>query len=343
MGGVEQTGRSLFVSLSVLRELDSPEATAVLAHEMAHFSGDDTVFSRRVSPLLARYDSYLFHLSGAATTVPVFHFMRCFRALFEISIGKNSRTREFRADRIASELTSPHAITAALLRVTAYSEYRRTIEEGMFGQEHVISNADIADRIDNGFQEFAAQTYSLLESLENLRTVHPFDSHPSLSQRAEALGVSLDPETCRGYLNNPADRRWYQLIDNAESMEKELWRQYESEFCNAHELSLAYRYLPSTAVEREVVARHFPEISFQGKHGALTIDHTMVQYSSWSRSVEWQDVFSCEMTDQGLEITTSDSRGTRTIRLKEFPDAEDVVARFQTYYGRYLAAKEGAS
>ena len=42
LSGHVLTGRTLFVSLSLLKRLDKGEADAVLAHEMAHFSGGDT-------------------------------------------------------------------------------------------------------------------------------------------------------------------------------------------------------------------------------------------------------------------------------------------------------------
>jgi Zn-dependent protease with chaperone function len=40
--GARCKGRTLFVSLSLLRTMPEDERTAVLAHELAHFSGYDT-------------------------------------------------------------------------------------------------------------------------------------------------------------------------------------------------------------------------------------------------------------------------------------------------------------
>lgn len=48
------TGRPLYVSLSLLKQLDGHEADAVMAHEMAHFSGNDTVYSKKIAPLPIR-------------------------------------------------------------------------------------------------------------------------------------------------------------------------------------------------------------------------------------------------------------------------------------------------
>ncbi|MEM9409721.1 MAG: M48 family metallopeptidase, partial [Planctomycetota bacterium] len=103
----EYRGRTLFVSLSLLKQLNGSEADAVLAHEMAHFSGHDTLYSKKISPLLTRYGNYLVALYEGGITLPVFYFMNCFRSLFELSLGKRNREREFRADRLAGEITSP--------------------------------------------------------------------------------------------------------------------------------------------------------------------------------------------------------------------------------------------
>ena len=38
-------GRTLFVSLSLLRTMPEDETRAALAHELAHFSGNDTYYT----------------------------------------------------------------------------------------------------------------------------------------------------------------------------------------------------------------------------------------------------------------------------------------------------------
>ncbi len=124
VGGKVYRGRTLFVSLSLLKQLHGSEADAILAHEMAHFSGQDTLYSGKIAPLLSRYDHYLQALHGGAVTLPVFYFMRCFRVLYELSLSRQSRQREFRADRISVETTSARAVAGALLRTAAYSRYR---------------------------------------------------------------------------------------------------------------------------------------------------------------------------------------------------------------------------
>ena len=110
-------GRTLFASLSLLKQLHVAEADGVLAHELAHFSGADTFYSKKTAPLLAGYQRYLEALYHGGIGRVVFYFMNCFRSLFELSLGKRRREREFRADRIAAEITSPRDVAGALLRI----------------------------------------------------------------------------------------------------------------------------------------------------------------------------------------------------------------------------------
>ena len=51
---VRYTGRTLYVSLSLLRVLEQDEADAVLAHELAHFHGGHTAVSASLVPMQAR-------------------------------------------------------------------------------------------------------------------------------------------------------------------------------------------------------------------------------------------------------------------------------------------------
>src|SRR5262249_11233445 len=147
-------GRTLFVSLSLLKQLQGSEADAVLAHEMAHFSGQDTLYSRKIGPLLNRYNHYLHALHEGGVTRPIYYFMLCFRALYQLSLSKQSRQREFRADRIAAETTSPRDVASALLRIVAYSKYRNDVEQDLFKQERVLETANVCERIEQGFRQY---------------------------------------------------------------------------------------------------------------------------------------------------------------------------------------------
>ncbi|MEI8382111.1 MAG: M48 family metallopeptidase, partial [Planctomycetota bacterium] len=155
MNGTRMTGKTLFVSLPLLKQLHATEADTILAHEMAHFSGQDTLYSKRISPLLMKYQAYLKGLHEGGISLPVFHFMVCFRVLFELSLNSLSRKREFRADAIASKVTSPRDSAAALLRTMAYSKFRQSVELDLFKQTEAMEKADVSARVEQGFLDYA--------------------------------------------------------------------------------------------------------------------------------------------------------------------------------------------
>lgn len=204
MNGTRLTGKTLYVSLPLLKQLHATEADTILAHEMAHFSGQDTLYSKRISPLLLKYQAYLKGLHEGGISLPVFHFMVCFRVLFELSLNSLSRKREFRADSIAAKVTSPRDSAGALLRTMAYSKFRQSVEMDLFKQTEAMEKADVSARVEQGFLDYAEKFASDPE-IGKMETAHPFDSHPPLSQRLGAVGIELDENVARSLLTSKGD------------------------------------------------------------------------------------------------------------------------------------------
>lgn len=334
-------GRTLFVSLSLLKQLQGSEADAVLAHEMAHFSGQDTLYSGKIAPLLSRYGHYLHALQGGGVTLPVYYFMLCFRALFQLSLGKLSRQREFRADRIAVETTSPRDFAAGLLRTVAYSHYRNEVERNLFNQERVLEAANVCERIGQGFRQYEACFVSGPD-IGQLAPAHPFDSHPPLSQRLEAVGMPLDSQDTGTLLAAAGDGKWYQYVPNAEQMEKEQWQQYEERFRQFHEQSLPYRFLPETAEELEIVIKSFPPLTFAGKQGTLALDYEKMGFDNWPEPIRYAEIINIALDDNSVLKIAYQRQGkhTQSIKTSKFANKQEVLNAINRYYGRYLAAAQ---
>ncbi|OJW16768.1 MAG: hypothetical protein BGO49_16040 [Planctomycetales bacterium 71-10] len=332
-------GRTLFASLGLLKQMSGAEADAVLAHEMAHFSGDDTLYSRKTAPLLARFDNYLAALENNPVAAPVFAFMRGFRALFELARGEQSRDREFRADRIAAEATSPRDAASALLRVTAYSDFRSKIQQDLFGRERALEVADVSARLEAGFHEHA-RGFASKPDLEQLSTSHPFDSHPTLARRLEALGVPLQSGDVPAMLAEPGDGRWYAAIDDAEEVERGMWAEFERAFRDLHEGTLPYRLLPETDEEREIVTRSFPDVVFEGKKGPMTLRCDAVQFADWPTPIAFSEVLGLSLDGHDLVISYNrHGAKTTSIPTKGFGARQaEAIQAVGAYYGRYLAA-----
>ncbi len=338
--GIVYRGRTLFISLALLKHLQSAEADAVLAHEMAHFSGNDTVYSRKISPLLSRYNNYLDALAGGGVTLPIFYFMNCFRALFEISLGSLSRQREFRADRIAADATSAQALAGGLLRTTAYSRYRTDVENELFNQERALQNANIAQRVEQGFPHFAVG-FASNPDLANSATAHPFDSHPPLASRLEAVGLPRVTDAAQSLLARPGDGGWYRHIAGAEEMEREQWNRVEANFRDFHEQTLPYRFLPSNDEELAIVLQAFPELQFDGKDGPLFVDYQQFQHPTWAGLVFIRDIKSFDMDENGvltIHLEQSGKKRKELLKTARFAEKDQAVDAIDRYSGRYFSA-----
>ena len=333
-------GRTLFISLSLLKQLNGSEADAIMAHEMAHFSGNDTIFTKKISPLLNRYNNYLHALYEGGITLPVFYFMNFFRALFEMSLGRLSRTREFRADKIAAETTSPNDLSGALLRISSYSAYRDKVQEEIFMKEEVLESADICDLIEEGYEEYATGFLNTPD-VKVFQTAHPFDSHPPLGERLEAVMSPIDGIHARNVLERPGDGEWFDRIDSAEEIEDKLWVKFEDEFLKAHSESLPYRFLPSTEEQTKVVEQAFPEISFEGKEGALTINYQGLHFEKWDHALKFNKINDMELSDS--EVLTikhkEDNKSQKSrIKLRKLNDKNSALEKINEYYSRYQIA-----
>jgi Zn-dependent protease with chaperone function len=337
-------GRTLFVSLSLLRTMPEDETRAVLAHELAHFSGNDTYYSKKISPLLARYQHYLEALHKGVFARPIFYFAVLFRVLYEISLRKLSRERESRADRIAAEHVAPKAVADALIRTTVYSVYRAQTEMEILESED--TQANLAQRLKDGFQSFASQFVDH-HNLGEMTTAHPFDSHPPLGERLDALGLKLTLDFQRDVFAKRNDELWYRKLSTAETLEMSQWSAYEARFHSTHENVLAWRYLPETAGQIALVKKFFPDRTIDlRKKLAVVIDYEKIRFGTWATPVYFRDL------DQ---ITADKDWGKDVLRFFLKPLGEqsytlplpaqmsvrtELIDILQQYHSRHVTAAE---
>ncbi|QDU73593.1 Protease HtpX [Bremerella volcania] len=338
------TGRTLFVSLSLLKKLPHQEADAVLLHELAHFSGNDTTYTQKIAPLLSRYGHYLQGLYEGGISRPIFYFAVMFRALYELSLGKLSRQREFRADHLASEKTSPESMAHALLRITAYSQYRNELEQEFFEAEEAHEQVNLSQRIDGGFQSFTT-AFVDKRDVGQLATAHPFDSHPPLQQRLEALGFRASPDAMRDVLYDDSPGPWFEKIDGADALERAQWDHYEERFRQFHEQVLAYRYIPSNESEQELVEKFFPPVErTAAKDRPVRFDFEKVVYEDWDQPLFYREIEGITLeTEWGtrLDITVKRDGKSKTIKLpvsKKQIEMNELIGTMEQYYGRAATA-----
>jgi len=345
------TGKTLYASLFHLKKLDKQEASAILAHEMAHFSGEDTFFSKKTMPMLATCDAYFTILYENFITLPAFYFLLFFRSIFEISFGKISRKREYRADFMAVEHVGAEALSNGLVKFVFYSEYRANLEDTILAKSEQIADISFLTEIDEGVKKFA-KNFNFNEGILEQEISHPFDSHPPISKRIAAVNHTLQIENIREDVLTNEEDSWYNEINNAQAMEAELMQSFENEFLEVHEENLAYQFLPSTRDETELVERYFPPVNINSKNEKETLVYNCktFKYSTWGREIGYDEVESYHVHKPLFR------KKRMSFKMKENPDfpgesrriffhvnsfcksEEEIFGTFLMYSSRYTAA-----
>ena len=255
-------GRTLFVSIPLLRVLDTSEADAVLAHELAHLGGGDTRSSALLGPKLRQFDAYSWRMRTGGLTIVAHYLLRLYRTIFEFALARDSREREHMADRTAAGLTAPQSIVRSLVKISAYAIYRDDVERRLFAQDRQHdADLGIARFVADGLHPYASSV-EFLETMKTADVPHPYDSHPPLVERMRNVGHTLDAGDYAAIVTTVPAATWVDDIPGAADIEQRLWSVYEQRFAANHEQSLAYRYEPANEEEEAIVLRYFPPVAF---------------------------------------------------------------------------------
>lgn len=192
--GTTLAGRTLYLPAPYLGVLDGRELAAVIGHELAHFAGEDTAYSRRFTPIYTGLHRALAALSGAGVgdllTRPAMHLGYRSLSTFDAAVARWSRAREFEADRRGALVSGPQPAASALLRVGGLGPVvGRTLRSAFTKPDPAPDDlvAAVLDAIPmGGFPDPAAH-------LDD-RQAHPTDTHPPDRQRITALGIPLDAD-----------------------------------------------------------------------------------------------------------------------------------------------------
>ncbi len=187
----------MLVGLPLLAILDRDELRAVIAHELGHYVGGDTRFEAwiwRLRVAVLRTVAALMHTKSKVRRAAGLPFM-AHGALFMRMTNAVSRQAEFDADAISARVASPAAAGRALVRLAALQSVVRDyldddlaplVDAGRLppvskGLTELVRGAELAPALD----EVVSADPDELEP-------DPYDSHPTVRQRLEALGEPVD-------------------------------------------------------------------------------------------------------------------------------------------------------
>ena len=218
-------GRTLFLSVPMMRQLSRNELLAIVGHELGHFRGSDTVYSQKFYPIYksAHLGLESFLLKDGTPNffaLPVYalfaHFMDEFSRI-EASIG---RSRELLADKAGMELTTNAITASALVKIYAYSNCWSSIENKIF---HLVKQGQQLDNASLHFSQYvtALTKEQLLKQInEEHKIPHPTNTHPRLTDRLKQLDVRMDD--CLRLLEPEGEAAVLLLCGHLEPIELEL-------------------------------------------------------------------------------------------------------------------------
>jgi len=248
-------GKTLFISLGLMRLLSQEEFEAVIGHELGHFRGEDVAYSMKFAPTYARLSHALAHLgestgSGAAdlSRIPATVALSLCLTKFATSERTVGRQRELLADQAGASVASPKALATALLKVGLFSsnwnwltnEHIAILGEGRTYSRLSETYRDVCQL--NGevaWDDVLGQLGAVVQS-------HPIDTHPPLVERLESLGISLwdmQPDDC-----SPASDTAIKLIATAQEIDEDL-SDLEAQWL----LAIGAASLPTAALTEEQV------------------------------------------------------------------------------------------
>lgn len=227
LGRETLAGRTLFVSLALLRLCSRREADALLAHELAHFAGDGPALRMHLSADLHRYDQYTQQLRSLRLAGSVFYILRGWRSLFQMALQVHRRASELSADQAAAKLVSPGSLVRALIKMAAYAHYRKQTRSALFARNHQSEGRlDFEYAVASGFVAHM-QSAHFTKAMRSASVPHPFDAHPPLRQRMKNLGVKIPTARYAGVAATRPTDSWVTDIPQAVHIEQRLWAAYE--------------------------------------------------------------------------------------------------------------------
>lgn len=217
-------GRTLYLSLPLLRLFDTAEADAALLHELAHLQDDGAA----IAPQLAQFDRYLDSRGTGRASMLVFSLLHLYRGLLGLALNKENREREFAADLVAARQTSPAIVAHALIKATGYGAYRSRVAPALATRQTAQSNmGSLSATIADGLRPFAYSASFMRHMAAPV--AHPFDHHPPLGERLASVGAAVSEAEYSAVLLSRGGIAWLDAIPGAPHIEARLWGALEKQ------------------------------------------------------------------------------------------------------------------
>jgi Zn-dependent protease with chaperone function len=214
--------RVLILGLSTVHFLTVSELKSILAHEYAHFSHQDTFWSRFIYQVSLSVRTAMDGMAAAGGWVtyvnPFYWFFYLYHKAYALLSSGFSRSREFLADRMACSLYGADVFAAALEKVcTDGTLFQMTVYKNiadLLKRKKAFVNMYLAFRRYRNERLNGKERDKLYRDLLN-RKASLFDSHPTFKERIDA--VKTLPKVAK-----PDATPALELFEDPEGIEREL-------------------------------------------------------------------------------------------------------------------------
>jgi Zn-dependent protease with chaperone function len=261
-------GKTLFLSLPLLKQLSEAEVMAIIGHELGHFIGEDTKLTREFFPMRLKAHATLVAMarSGLASW-PSFQFLNFFGWCFGETERAASRSRELLADQKAAELTSPRIMAAALVRFQVALE---AIQRGLKGGlPPSVNPLDVPMR--SVVQEKLAGEPAFWEQLFEKKLPHPLDTHPPLQVRLASLGQLITPAEAQAIAMQSEPVAYEKWLASREALFASLNQQAAAVLAKIQSRSELVAADYQTAAGKALLDRQFPEKRWRVKSSSYWV------------------------------------------------------------------------
>ena len=228
-GDAKLKGETLYLSLPLMRLFNRSELTAVVGHELGHFSAKDTAFSTKFAPVYRGLGNSINALSSAnegalsLAKLPALIVLASMYESFEKNVASISREREFEADKVGVSVSSGKDLAYSLSKVILFSPLWNNVRIDNIKR---LNAGKISENLSLIFKDKSAYNLSkqqLDEQKENILASsisHPTDTHPILIERLKNVGFNSEKISIENILKQGDSCS--DLVDNIEQIEKDL-------------------------------------------------------------------------------------------------------------------------
>lgn len=251
--GGQTQGKTLYLSLPVLKQLSVLEVIAIIGHELGHFIGEDTRLTREFYPLRlkARATAMAMARSGWVGW-PSLQFIHFFALCFAETERATSRRRELLADQKAAAVTNPQTAARALVR------FQVTVEAFNRNVRNQARNP-LDTPMQTLVQEQLLGEPAFWNQLFEKKLPHPMDTHPPLHLRLASLGQKFGPPEAQAIAQEMTETAYDQWFGAHGHLFAQLNQQAGQAVAKMQVRAEIKDANYQTPAGREILEKHFPK------------------------------------------------------------------------------------